>query len=139
MTFQSLINDSVTAGDLHYLTPWLVFCVLAIAVPAYYAFEGRKRFVGSHALNKWALDRFFNQLWPLGLVGLILLGAVYADMSLFKWPLWHALWAIWALGIFGYWSYYFAFTYREHLAAYRHHRTQQRYMPPPRAKRAGVR
>lgn len=140
--FSSLVPASGAADPsvVHYLIPWIVFCALALFVPIYYGLEGRKRFFGSHRLNKWALDRFFNQLWPLGLVGFILIGAVAGDMSLFSWPLWHALWAVWALILFGYWAYYFAFRYREHLAGYRDQRTKQRYMPSPKPKRtAGAR
>jgi hypothetical protein len=138
--FANLVKDQ-DGTTVHYLIPWIVFCALAIAIPAYYSMEGRKRFFGHHALNKWALDRLFNQLWPLGLVGLILIGAVYGNISLFSWPLWHLLWALWALGLFGYWAYYFAFKYREHLASYRHQRTKERYMPPQkkRARAAGAR
>lgn len=119
-----------------YMLPWIVFCALSIAIPAYYFLEGRKRFVGRHALNKWALDRFFNQLWPLGLVGFILIGAVAGDVSLFSGYFWQYIWALWALVLFGYWAYYFGFKYREHLASYRHQRTKERYMPPPKPKRA---
>jgi len=119
-----------------FFIPWIIFCALALAIPIYYVLEGRKRFVGRHALNKWALDRLFNQLWPLALVGFILIGAVAADMSLFSGRFWRYLWALWGLGLFAYWAYYFAFKYREHLAAFRHQRSKARYMPPPKPKRA---
>ena len=135
--FGSLVPATPTqASNIKYLIPWAIFCVLAILVPIYYGMEGRKRFFGSHTLNKWALDRLMNQLWPLGLVGLIFIGAASAEMSLFSWPLWHALWALWLLGIVGYWVYYVGFKYRGHLASYRYERTKQRYMPPPKPKKA---
>ena len=128
--------DAQDATTTRYLIPWLIVCALALAIPIYYYFEGRKRFVGHHALNKWALDRLFNQLWPLALVGLILIGAVAGNMGLFSGHFWHIVWAAWALGLFGYWAYYFAFKYREHLAAFRHQRSKARYMPQPKPKRA---
>src|SRR5579863_1413048 len=98
--FSSLVPAAPTqAINIKYIIPWAVFCALTILVPIYYFNEGRKRFFGSHTLHKWALDRLMNQLWPLGLVGFIMIGAAVAEMSLFSWPLWHALWALWLLGI----------------------------------------
>ncbi len=111
--FSSLVPATPLHGyQIKYLIPWAVFCALAILVPIYYFNEGRKRFFGSHTLNKWALDRLMNQVWPLGLVGFIIIGAAMAEMSLFSWPLWHALWAVWLLILVGYWGYYFAIKYR---------------------------
>lgn len=135
--FSSLVPATPAHGyQIKYLIPWAVFCALSILVPIYYFNEGRKRFFGSHTLNKWALDRLMNQIWPLGLVGGIVIGAAVAEMSLFSWPLWHFLWALWLLALVGYWVYYFGFKYRGHLSAYRYERTKQRYMPPPKPKKA---
>lgn len=132
-TFLFNPQDTTT---IPYLIPWLIVCAGALAIPVYYLLEGRKRFVGHHALNKWALDRLFNQIWPLALVGFILIGAVAGNVALFSGHFWHIVWAAWGLALFGYWAYYFAFKYREHLAAFRHQRTKERYMPPPKPKRA---
>jgi hypothetical protein len=140
---QALVDPNSVGGDgippFHFYLPWIIFCALAILVPLYYALEGRKRFVGHHTLNKWALDKFFNQLWPIGLVGFILMGARYGEMFLLGLRIWRYAWALWVLIVFGYWAYYFAFRYREHLAAFRAHRTKQSYMPQPKSKRRPAR
>jgi hypothetical protein len=110
-----------------------------LLIPFYYWVEGRKRFFGHHTVNKWAVDGLTNYLWPIGLVGFILMGAVTADMSIFSSRIWIILWALWALAFAGYWIYYFGFRHRLHLAAYRAQRTKERYMPQPRTKRRSAR
>ena len=135
--FPSLFADQAGA-KFHFYVPWIIFCALTILIPIYYALEGRKRFFGHHALNKYVLDKFMSYLWPIGLVGLVLVGARAAEMAIFSWRFWRYGWALWALAFFGYWAYYFAFQYRYHLAAYRAQRTKERYMPPSRSKRRQV-
>ncbi|MEO7001034.1 MAG: hypothetical protein ABI068_04435 [Ktedonobacterales bacterium] len=147
-----LFTDPVTAGSgtasgnaeaFHYYLPWIIFCSLALLIPLYYALEGRKRFFGHHTLNKYLMDRFMGQVWPIGLVGFILIGARYAlDSSLFAWRFWRYGWLVWVAVIALYWLYYLAFRYAGDLAAYRAQRTLEKYHPQPnkrRTARAGAR
>jgi hypothetical protein len=111
-----------------------------LLIPLYYGLEGRKRFFGHHTLNKWIADRFMNFLWPIGLVGLILEGARYANMAILGWRFWRYAWALWLAAFIGYWAWYFVMRYRLHLASYKAERTKQQYMPKPkRAKSASAR
>jgi hypothetical protein len=131
------------AGSPEYFrfyVPWLIVNIAALLIPIYYYLEGRKRFVGHHTLNKWIADRFMNRLWPIGLVGLILEGARYANMAIIGWRFWRYAWAIWLLAFLGYWVWYFVMRYRLHLASYNATRTKQQYMPKSRrAKSANAR
>lgn len=124
------------APGFHFYVPWLIFCALGILIPIYYYAEGRKRFFGSHSLNKARMDKFMNYLWPLAAVGLVLMFCRDAQLSLFALRLWRYLWALWAVVFFGYCGYYLAFRYRTDLARYRAQKTFERYLPQPRAKRA---
>src|SRR5487761_2640676 len=110
-----LFTDPQTAGlntasgkpeVFHFYLPWIIFCALGLILPIYYALEGRKRFVGHHALNKYVLDRIMNYLW-----------------------------ALWGAGLAIYWLYYFIFRYADDLAWYRNKRTMEKYYPQPRQKR----
>jgi hypothetical protein len=132
-----------TTGDpdrFHFYVPWLIVNLIAILIPLYYALEGRRRLVGHHTLNKWIADRFMNLLWPIGLVGLILEGARYANMAIIGWRFWRYAWALWLLVFIGYWAWYFVFRYRPQLAAFNAQRVKEQYMPKPkRAKSANAR
>lgn len=127
-------TSTTTPETFHFALPWLIFCVLGLLTWFYYTREGRKRFFGGHTLNKALLDKFTAYLWPLCLVGLILLGTRVAGMAVFGLRLWRYLWALWAVGLFGYWAYYLATKYRQHLAAHNWQRTQERYIPQPKPK-----
>lgn len=144
-----LITDPVTAGAattsgkpevFHYYLAWMIFCALGLLIPLYYSLEGRKRFFGSHALNKYLMDRFMNQLWPIALVGWVLIGARYAlDSSLFSWRLWRYGWGIWLAAVVGYWLFYLAFRYTRELNWYRAQRIREQYYPKPNPKRRTAR
>lgn len=133
-----LIDPSSAGGagapPFRFFLPWMIFCTLGLLIPFYYRQEGRKRFFGSHALNKYLLDKFTNYLWPLALVGWILLGARFAQVAIFGLRVFRYLWLLWAVILFGYWAYYLVFRYRGQLRAYQHQRTLERYIPQPRAK-----
>ncbi|MBF6592526.1 MAG: hypothetical protein IVW57_18600 [Ktedonobacterales bacterium] len=124
-----------TPERFHFYIPWLVFCLLGLLAWFYYTREGRRRFFGRHTLHKALLDRFMPHLAVLATVGLLLLGARYAGVSVFAWRLWRYAWALWAVAFFGYWAYYLATKYRAHLAAYNWQRTHERYLPQPNPKR----
>lgn len=140
-----LFTDPQTAGlntpstkpeVFHFYIPWLIFCALGILLPLYFGLEGRKRFFGSHALHKYIMDRIMNQLWPLALVGFVLIGMrAGMDSTLFAWRVWRYAWALWGAGLAIYWLYYFAFRYAGDRAWYRNKRTLEKYYPQPRAKR----
>ncbi len=122
--------------QFHFYIPWIIFCALGLLAPFYYSMEGRKRFFGHHALNKYIMDRIMNQLWPLALVGFILIGMrAGMDSTLFAWRLWRYAWALWGLGLAIYWLYYFAFRYVGDRTWYNNKRTMEKYYPQPRAKR----
>lgn len=122
--------------QFHFYVPWIIFCALGLLLPIYYALEGRKRFFGHHALNKYIMDRIMNQLWPLALVGFILIGMrAGTDGTLFAWRIWRYLWALWGAGLAIYWFYYFTFRYSGDRAWYRNKRTMEKYYPQPRQKR----
>ncbi|HEY7975091.1 MAG TPA: hypothetical protein VID72_07095, partial [Ktedonobacterales bacterium] len=117
-----LFTDPVTAGSatssgnpevFHFYALWIIFCALALIVPIYYYLEGRKRFTGHHALNKYILDRILlRQLIPVALVGWLLIGMRYAmDYNLFSWRIWRYMWLLWVAGLAIYWIYYFSFRY----------------------------
>ncbi|HLY31833.1 MAG TPA: hypothetical protein VKQ36_12460 [Ktedonobacterales bacterium] len=140
-----LFTDPVTAGlntasgkpeTFHYYVPWIIFNSVALLAVIYYWAEGRKRFFGGHALNKYLADRFMKGLLPIAIVGWVLLGARYAEMFLLSDRAWRYGWGIWVI-IFGlYWLYYLAFRYARDLNWYRDQRTKERYMPKPRSKKA---
>lgn len=143
---QWLFTDPVTAGSatpsgnpevFHYYIPWMIFCAAGLIIPIYYYVEGRKRFVGHHALNKYILDRILlRQLVWVALVGWMLMGMRAAmDYNLFSWRLWRYGWLLWIVGLVVYWIYYFAFRYASDLEWYRNKRTMEKYYPQPRAKR----
>jgi hypothetical protein len=143
---QWLFTDPVTAGNntpsgnpetFHFYLPWMIFCALGLIIPIYYYLEGRKRFVGHHALNKYILDRILlRQLVPVALVGWMLIGMRYAmDYNLFSWRIWRYMWLLWVACLAIYWIYYFSFRYAGDLAWYRNKRTMEKYYPQPRAKR----
>lgn len=144
-----LFTDPITAGNrtasgnpeqFHFYLPWIIFCSLAILIPFYYGMEGRKRFFGAHGLNKYIFDRIMNQLWPLGLVGFVLIAMrAYFTGTLFQDRFWRYGWALWAVGLAIYWMYYFAARYGRDLAWYRNKRTLEKYYPKPRAKRRPAR
>ncbi|HUY77789.1 MAG TPA: hypothetical protein VMV29_13535 [Ktedonobacterales bacterium] len=143
-----LFTDPVTAGlntpsgkpeVFHFYWEWILVSALMLLIPFYYWMEGRKRFFGHHALNKYLLDKFTNQLWPIGLVGFALIGARYAEMAVFSWRVWRYGWALWAVAIGLYWLYYLSFRYARDLNWYRNQRTKERYMPKPKAKRSPAR
>lgn len=120
----------------HFYAAWIIFCALGILLPLYYGLEGRKRFFGHHALNKYIMDRITGQLWPLALVGFMLIGMrAGMDATLFAWRVWRYGWALWGLGLAIYWAYYFGFRYAADRAWYRNKRTMEKYYPQPRAKR----
>jgi hypothetical protein len=131
------LNTASTKPEVfHFYLPWIIFCALGLILPFYYAMEGRKRFFGHHALNKFIMDRITNQLWPLALVGFILMGMRYAmDSTLFAWRFWRYGWALWCLGLAIYWIYYFGFRYANDRAWYKNKRTLEKYYPQPRGKR----
>jgi hypothetical protein len=135
--FSWLFND-VTTTSFRFYIPWLIVNIAAIIIPIYYYLEGRKRFVGHHTLNKWIADRFMNLLWPIGLVGLILEGAVVAQMAILGWRFWRYAWALWLAIFLGYWIWYFVMRYRLHLASYKSERTKQQYMPKPKRARSAT-
>ncbi len=149
---QNLVNwlftDPVTAGaatasgkpeQFHFYWEWILFCALGLLIPLYYSLEGRKRFVGHHALNKYLLDKFMNQLWPIALVGWALIGARYAEMAVFSWRVWRYGWAVWVVVVAIYWLFYLSFRYARDLDWYRTQRTKERYMPRPKPKKATAR
>ncbi|HEY1391336.1 MAG TPA: hypothetical protein VGF38_22550 [Ktedonobacterales bacterium] len=130
---------SGTPETFHYYLPWMIFCGLGLLIPLYYAFEGRKRFFGHHTLHKYLMTKFMNQLWPLALVGWILIGARYAELSLFDWRIWRYGWLLW-LGIIAvYWGLYFTRHYSHHLDHYNRERVKAQYIPPPNPKKRTVR
>lgn len=137
-----LFQDPQTAGGFgtpetfHFYVPWIIACALGLLVPFYYFVEGRKRFFGSHTLHKALLDRFFNQMWPIALVGWFLIGARYAlDSSLFSWRFWRYGWLLWIAIYLGYWIFYMARRYPNDIRWYRRERTLARYRPQPNPKR----
>ncbi len=141
-----LFTDPVTAGNntpsgnpevFHFYAPWMIFCAIGLVIPLYYYLEGRKRFVGHHALNKYILDRvMYRHLVPVALVGWMLIGMRYAmDYNLFSWRIWRYMWLAWVAGLAIYWIYYFSFRYAGELAWYRNKRTMEKYYPQPRPKR----
>ena len=77
-----------SGAPFRFYIPWLIINIAVLLIPLYYGLEGRKRFFGHHTLNKWIADRFMNFLWPIGLVGLILEGARYANMAILGWRFW---------------------------------------------------
>ena len=131
-----LATASGKAEVFHFYLPWIIFCALGLLLPIYYGLEGRKRFFGHHTLHKYIMDRISGQLWPLALVGFVLMGMRYAmDSTLFSWRAWRYGWALWGLGLVVYWIYYFAVKYAGDRAWYQNKRTMEKYYPQPRAKR----
>jgi hypothetical protein len=144
-----LFTDPVSAGlnspsgqpeAFQFYVPWMIFCGLGLLIPIYYALEGRRRFFGHHTLHKYLMTKFMNQLWPLALVGWILIGARYAlDSSLFAWRVWQLGWLLW-LGIIGaYWALYFTRHYSNHLEYQRQERVKAQYHPQPNTRKRTVR
>ncbi|HEX5441588.1 MAG TPA: hypothetical protein VFW76_11940 [Ktedonobacterales bacterium] len=130
---------SGTPETFHFYLPWMIFCGLGLLIPLYFAFEGRKRFFGHHTLHKYLMNKFMNQLWPLALVGWILIGARYAELSLFDWRIWRYGWLLW-LGIIAvYWGLYFTRHYSHHLEHYQQERVKAQYIPPPNPKKRTAR
>jgi len=144
-----LFTDPVSAGAnttsgnpevFHFYLPWIIFCALGLIIPFYYAVEGRKRFFGSHTVNKWVADKMMNHLWPLALVGFALIGARYAlNGSLFSWRIWRYGWLAWGVVLIAYWSYFFIARYDKMLKSYRAYRVKAQYHPQPNSKRRTVR
>jgi len=130
---------STSAERFHFYIPWIAFCALSLLAGAYYKLEARKRFFGSHALNKALLDKFTTHLLILALVGVVLIVCRVLGLQTFGWRLWRYAWALWALGFFGYWGFYLATKYRAHLAAHNHQRMLDRYMPKPKRDRKTAR
>ena len=137
---QGGVGPTSGADPFRFYIPWLIINIALLLIPLYYGLEGRKRFFGHHTLKTWIADRFMNFLWPIGLVGLFLEGAVYAQMAILGWRFWRYAWALWLAVFLGYWIWYFVMRYRLHLTSYKSERTKQQYMPKPkRAKSATTR
>lgn len=144
-----LFTDPVSAGAstpsghpevFHYYLPWMIFCGLGLLLPLYYALEGRRRFFGHHTLHKYLMTKFMNQLWPLALVGWILIGARYGlDSSLFAWRVWRYGWLVWLAIIAVYWGLYFTRHYSRHLERHRLDLVNSQYIPQPKAKKRTAR
>lgn len=142
-----LFTDPITAsGDqahpevFHFYLPWIIFCALGLLIPLYYWVEGRKRFFGSHTLNKAILDKMMNQLALFAFVGpFIMFGRWAMDSSFFSWRIWRYLWLLWGAILVVCWLYYFIARYNHQLASYRAYRTKQQYMPQPKPKRKTAR
>ncbi len=144
-----LFTDPVSAGAntssgnpevFHFYLPWIVFCTLGLLIPFYYGVEARKRFFGGHTVNKWVADKMMNQLWPLALVGFVLIGARFAlNGSLFSFRFWRYAWLIWGVALIVYWTYFFIARYDKMLKSYRAYRVKAQYHPRPNTKRRTVR
>ncbi len=137
-----LFTDPVTAGTagkaevFHFYVPWIIVCTLGLLIPMYYFGEGRRRFFGRNALNRYQMNKLMRQIWPWALVGWFLIFARFAlDDSLFAWRFWRYAWVAWAVVIAGRWLYYLFFRYGADRAAYLRQRTLERYYPQPRARR----
>lgn len=122
--------------QFHFYVPWLIFCVLGLLLPFYYDREARKRFFANHRLHRYLLDRAVAQLWPIALVGLILLGARVAEMSIVALRGIRYAWGIWLVVYLGYWAYYLTFKYPGHRRAYRAEVIRKQYKPEPRRRAA---
>lgn len=148
---QFLFTDPVSAGAqtasgkpevFHFYLPWIIVCVLGLLIPFYYWMEGRRRFFGSHTVNKYVLDKMMNQLALWAFVGpFVMFGRWAMDSSLFSWRIWRYLWALWAVILVVYWAIFFVRTYPKMLRDYKYRRTMEKYIPQPKAKRktAGAR
>jgi len=144
-----LFTDPVSAGAntssgnpevFHFYLPWIIFCALGLLIPFYYGVEARKRFFGGHTVNKWVADKMMNQLWPLALVGFVLIGARFAlNGSLFSFRFWRYAWLIWGVVLIVYWTYFFIARYDKMLKSYRAYRVKAQYHPRPNTKRRTVR
>lgn len=148
---QWLFTDPQTAGQntpsgaaeqFHFWVPWIVFCVLGLLIWAYYWLEGRRRFFGSHALNKYVLDKITNQLALFSFVAFfIMFGRWALDSTFFADRFWRYAWLLWGVGYIVYWGYFFlapkrAGKYQAMLRDYRRRRTMEKYIPQPKAKKA---
>lgn len=132
-------NAAGQSVGFQFYLPWMIFCGLGLLIPLYYAFEGRRRFFGHHTLHKYLMTKFMNQLWPLALVGWILIGARYAELSLFDWRIWRYGWLLWLAIIAIYWGLYFTRHYSAQLEYYKQERVKAQYVPPPNPKKRPVR
>ena len=81
----------------------------------------------------------FEIVWPLALVGWILIGARYAELSLFDWRIWRYGWLLWLAIIAIYWGLYFTRHYSAQLEYYKQERVKAQYVPPPNPKKRPVR
>jgi hypothetical protein len=137
---QSATGDAAHPEQFHFWVPWIIFCALGLLIPFYYRVEGRKRFFGGHALHKYLLDKFGNQLALVAFVGWLVMGArAFMDSSLFSWRIWRYGWLLWVAIIVGYWTYYMIRRYPAEIQQYRRHRTMQQYVPQPKQKRRAAR
>ena len=132
-------QDASTAGHpavFHYYLVWIIFCAGTLLVWFYYQVEGRKRFVGGHALHKYMGDRILNQFALAALVGPVLMFGRWAmDASLFSWRIWRYLWVLWLVAIVVYWIVFMVRTYPAAIARHRQERLKAQYMPQPKSKK----
>jgi len=128
---------SGAAEPFHFWIPWIVFCVLGLVIWAYYWLEGRRRFFGGHALNKYVLDKITGQLALFSFVAFfIMFGRWALDNTFFADRFWRYAWLAWGMGYLVYWGYFFAFKYPDMLRDYRRRRTMEKYIPQPKPKKA---
>jgi hypothetical protein len=139
VTAESNVSNapSGAAEPFHFWVPWIIFCVLGLVIWAYYWLEGRRRFFGGHALNKYVLDKITNQLALFSFVAFfIMFGRWALDNTFFADRFWRYAWLAWGVGYLVYWGYFFAFKYPDMLRDYRRRRTMEKYIPQPKHKKA---
>jgi len=138
-----LFDDPQTASSpsggpevFHFLWPWLIFCCVGLLITFYYTVEGRKRFVKSHHLVKYMLDRYLGWLAIICFIGLpIIFARVFLDGYFFAWRFWRYLWLVGLLAWAITWIVYLVRKYPEERANYLAYKNRQQYIPKSSNKR----
>ena len=138
-----LFDDPQTASSpsggpetFHFLWPWLIFCCVGLLIVFYYTFEGRKRFVKSHHLVKYMLDRYLGWLAIICFIGLpIIFARVFLDGYFFAWRFWRYLWLVGLLVWAIVWIVYLVRKYPDERANYLAYKNRQQYIPKSSSKR----
>lgn len=132
----STSNGTQLVEVFHFYLPWIIFCAVGLLVPAYYALEGRRRFVKGNMLLKKHMNRVMAQVAWLAGVGWFIMGARYAlDSSFFAWRFWRYGWLAWGVVLVIYWLVYLVRKFPAERRQYRDYMILSRYVPEPRNKR----